>query len=165
MRRLTAALCLAACAAHSQWQPKHYTCHRARAPIQIDGRLDDGAWRKAPWTGWFVAVEGARPPSPRLHTRLKMLWDEQFFYAAAELEEPHVWATLTEHDSVIFHDNDFEVFLNPSGDGRNYFEFEINALNTGWDLFLPKPYREGGKADNSWDIGIAHRRLSEWHAQ
>ena len=63
-----------------------------------------------------------------------------------------VWATLTEHDSVIFRDNDFEVFLNPSGDGRNYFEFEINALNTGWDLFLPKPYREGGKADNSWEI-------------
>jgi hypothetical protein len=81
-----------------------------------------------------------------------MLWDEQFFYVAAELEEPHVWATLTEHDSVIFRDNDFEVFLNPSGDGLNYFEFEINALNTGWDLFLPKPYREGGKADNSWAI-------------
>jgi hypothetical protein len=29
---------------------------------------------------------------------------------------------------------------------------EINALNTGWDLFLPKPYREGGSADNSWEI-------------
>ena len=81
-----------------------------------------------------------------------MLWDDEYLYVAAELEEPHVWATLTEHDSVIFHDNDFEVFLNPSGDGRNYFEFEINALNTGWDLFLPKPYREGGKADNSWEI-------------
>ena len=81
-----------------------------------------------------------------------MLWDDQYLYVAAELEEPHVWATLTEHDSVIFHDNDFEVFLNPSGDGLNYFEFEINALNTSWDLFLPKPYREGGKADNSWDI-------------
>ena len=53
---------------------------------------------------------------------------------------------------MIFHDNDFEVFLNPTGDTRNYFEFEINALNTGWDLFLPKPYREGGKADNSWEI-------------
>ena len=152
MRRLTAALCLAACAAHAQSQPQHYTCHRAGTPLQIDGRLDDASWRKAPWTGWFVDIEGARKPGPRLHTRVKMLWDEQFFYVAAELEEPHVWATLTEHDSVIFHDNDFEVFLNPSGDGRNYFEFEINALNTGWDLFLPKPYREGGKADNSWDI-------------
>jgi Carbohydrate family 9 binding domain-like len=150
--RLTAALCLAACAAHSQSQPRHYTCRRAGTPIQIDGRLDDAAWRNAPWTGWFVDIEGAKKPPPRLHTRVKMLWDDRFFYVAAELEEPHVWATLTEHDSVIFRDNDFEVFLNPSGDGRNYFEFEINALNTGWDLFLPKPYREGGKADNSWDI-------------
>ena len=81
-----------------------------------------------------------------------MLWDDQFFYVAAELREPHVWATLTEHDSVIFHDNDFEVFLNPSGDTNDYFEFEMNALNTGWDLFLPKPYNKGGTADNSWSI-------------
>jgi hypothetical protein len=34
-----------------------------------------------------------------------MLWDDQFFYVAAELAEPHVWATLDIHDSVIFHDN------------------------------------------------------------
>ncbi len=122
--------------------------------------MDDAAWRKAPWTDWFVDIEGAGKPTPRLHTHAKMLWDAQFLYVAAELEEPHVWATLTEHDSVIFHDNDFEVFLNPSGDGRNYFEFEINALNTGWDLFLPKPYREGGKADNSWDIPGLHTAVS-----
>ena len=63
-----------------------------------------------------------------------------------------MWATLTQHDAVIFHDNDFEVFLNPSGDGRNYFEFEINALNTSWDLFLPKPYHEKGVPVNSWEI-------------
>jgi hypothetical protein len=81
-----------------------------------------------------------------------MLWDDTYLYVAAELADPDVWATLTEHDSVIFHDNDFEVFLNPTGDGLNYFEFEINALNTGWDLFLPKPYRQKGKADNSWEI-------------
>jgi hypothetical protein len=81
-----------------------------------------------------------------------MLWDDQYLYIGAEMEEPDVWATLTAHDSVIFHDNDFEVFLNPTGDGLNYFEFEINALNTGWDLFLPKPYDKGGKADNGWEM-------------
>jgi hypothetical protein len=81
-----------------------------------------------------------------------MLWDDDFLYIGAELREPHVWATLTAHDSVIFRDNDFEVFLNPSGDGLNYFEFEMNALNTGWDLFLPKPYKKKGAADNSWEI-------------
>lgn len=81
-----------------------------------------------------------------------MLWDDDFFYIAAELEEPHVWGTLTAHDSVIFHDNDFEVFVDPNGDSHEYFEFEINALNTGWDLFLPKPYKDGGRADNGWEI-------------
>ena len=144
---LCAGLCLA-----SPLAPKHYVCRRAAAALQIDGRTDDAAWAKAAWTDWFVDIQGPPLPKPRFRTRAKMLWDDDYFYVAAELEEPHVWATLTEHDSVIFRDNDFEVFLNPSGDGRNYFEFEINALNTGWDLFLPKPYREGGKADNSWEI-------------
>jgi hypothetical protein len=133
-------------------QPRHYRCTRASSPVRIDGLLDDAAWRKAAWTDDFVDIQGPGHAKPRFRTRVKMLWDDGYFYVGAELEEPHVWATLTEHDSVIFHDNDFELFLNPTGDSRNYFEFEINALNTGWDLFLPKPYREGGSADNSWEI-------------
>ncbi len=133
-------------------EPQHYRCARASAPINVDGRLDDAAWRRASWTKWFVDIEGAAKPRPRFRTRAKMLWDDEYLYIAAELEEPHVWGTLTQHDSVIFRDNDFEVFLNPTGDGLNYFEFEINALNTGWDLFLDKPYRKGGKADNTWEI-------------
>ena len=28
----------------------------------------------------------------------------------------------------------------------------MNALNTGWDLFLNKPYKMHGHADNGWDI-------------
>ena len=132
--------------------PKHYDCTRARSPIQVDGKLGDAAWKGASWSDWFVDIRGGSLPKPRFRTRVKMLWDDDYFYVAAELAEPDVWATLTAHDSVIFHDNDFEVFLNPTGDALNYFEFEINALNTGWDLFLPKPYRQGGKADNGWEI-------------
>ncbi len=52
--------------------------------------------------------------APRFRTRAKVLWDENYLYIAAELEEPHVWATLTNHDfAVIFHDPDFEVFIDP----------------------------------------------------
>lgn len=133
-------------------EPLRYDCVRATAPVTVDGKLDDAAWATAPWTEDFVDIEGDKKPRPRFRTRAKMLWDDVYFYVAAEMEEPHVWATLTEHDSVIFRDNDFEVFLNPSGDGMQYFEFEINALNTGWDLYLPKPYKKQGKADNSWEI-------------
>lgn len=132
--------------------PREYICPRAEAPLRIDGRLNDAAWRRARWSEEFVDIEGAARPAPRFRSRFKMVWDDEYLYVGAELEEPDVWATLTEHDSVIFHDNDFEVFFDPGGKGVEYFEFEINALNTGWDLFLPKPYRLGGKADNGWEI-------------
>jgi hypothetical protein len=133
-------------------EPRHYICPRADAPLKIDGRLDDPAWRTARWTEDFVDVEGLAKPRPRFRTRAKMLWDDDYFYVAAEMEEPHVWATLTNHDAVIFQDPDFEVFIDPDGDTLEYYEFEINALNTGWDLFLNKPYRHGGKARNDWEI-------------
>lgn len=132
--------------------PLAYDCFYTATPIHIDGRLDDPAWAKAPWTSDFVDIEGDLKPRPRFRTRAKMLWDNDNLYIAAELEEPDVHGTLTEHDSVIFHDNDFEIFIKPLPATPSYYEFEINALNTGWDLFLPKPYKAGGQADNSWNI-------------
>ncbi len=132
--------------------PLAYRCNYTPRPIVIDGRLDDEQWQRAPWTSDFVDIEGASKPTPRFRTRSKMLWDDKYLYIAAELEEPDVHATLTAHDSVIFHDDDFEVFLKPLPESPSYYEFEMNALNTGWDLFLSKPYKLGGKADNSFDI-------------
>ena len=146
------ATCLLLLQATAPEPPKHYEAHHALTPINIDGKLDDPSWQTAPWTDLFLDIEGAAHPKPRFKTRAKILWDDQYLYLAADLDEPHLWATLTQHDSVIFRDNDFEVFLNPTGDSLNYFEFEMNALNTGWDLFLPKPYRRQGKPDNGWEI-------------
>jgi hypothetical protein len=81
-----------------------------------------------------------------------MLWDATHLYIAAELEEPHVWGTLTRRDDVIFYDNDFEVFIDPDGDHHLYGELEVNALGTEWDLLLVRPYRDGGPAINGWTM-------------
>ena len=132
--------------------PRGYVCYRSDTPPVIDGRLDDPVWERAPWTDDFVDIEGDRQPKPQLRTRVKMLWDDRYFYIAADLVEPHLWATLREHDSVIFHDNDFEFFIDPNGDNHEYYEFEMNALNTTWDLLLTRPYRDGGKPVNNWEI-------------
>ena len=131
---------------------KTYRCSRAPEPITIDADLSKPVWQHASWTDDFVDIEGDLRPRPSLRTRARMLWDDDCFYVAAEMEEPHVWATLRERDSVIFHDNDFEVFLNPTCSVRNYYELEVNALNTVWDLLLRRPYRLGGKADSAWCI-------------
>lgn len=129
-----------------------YSCFRASGPIAIDGKADEASWMEAPWTADFQDIEGTAKPKPRFRTRAKMLWDDNYFYIAAELEEPNVWGTLTNHDSVIFHDPDFEVFIDPDGDRHNYYEFEMNALNTTWDLLLRKAYIDGGPAVNEWEI-------------
>jgi hypothetical protein len=125
--------------------PKSYRCHRVDHVIQVSGTGDDPAWKLAPWTDDFVDIEGDKKPLPRFRTRAKMLWDNQFLYVYAELEEPDVWATLTRKNSIIYHDNDFEVFMDPDGGGENYYEYEMNALNTIWELTLPKRYSFGGR--------------------
>jgi hypothetical protein len=134
------------------WNPEHYICYRTDSPITIDGKPDEATWSKAAWTSDFVDIEGASRPTPRFQTRAKMLWDDRYFYVAATMEEPDVWGTLTERDAVIYHDNDFEVFIDPDGDTHKYYELEINALGTEWDLFLVTPYRDGGPALTGWDI-------------
>lgn len=137
--------------------PERYVCHRAAGPIVIDGHLNEPSWKRAPWTKLFVDIEGNLKPLPRFGTRAMMLWDDDYFYIAADLEEPDVWGTLTKRDSVICLDNDFEVFIDPDGDTDRYMEFEINPLNTAWDLYLPKPYNKGGTADHDWDfVGVRH---------
>lgn len=132
--------------------PKGYVCFAAgKAPL-LDGKLDDDCWKAAPWTDDFVDIEGDKKAKPAHRTRAKMCWDDKALYIAAEITEPHVWATLTEHDAVIFHDPDFEVFLDPNGDNHLYGELELNARNTTWDLLLTKPYKDGGRAVNAWEI-------------
>jgi hypothetical protein len=135
-----------------EFSPKSYICYKSSLPITIDGKMNEPGWQQAEWTDYFVDIEGSAKPIPRFQTRVKMLWDEKYFYVTAEIKEPDIWATLTKRDAVIFYDNDFEVFIDPDGDTHQYYEFEMNALNTVWDLFLTKPYRDDGTAVNAWDI-------------
>ncbi len=134
------------------WAPRSYVAYRTDRPLTIDGRLSEPAWQAATWTEDFLDIEGPSKPVPRFRTRAKLLWDTTNLYIGAELSEPDVWATLTERDAVIFRDNDFEVFIDPDGDTQSYYELEVNALGTAWDLFLPKAYRDEGHAVNGWDI-------------
>lgn len=130
---------------------EQYVVYRTETPLQIDGIADEPAWQQANWSADFRDIEGDKKPQPLSRTRVKMLWDENNLYVYAELEEPHIWAYYTDQDQIVYHENDFEVFIDPDGDGYNYFEFEVNAQNTLFDLFLPMPYRNGGIPLISWN--------------
>lgn len=144
---------LSSVAQNYKFTPPKYVCYRATQPIEIDGEIYGGEWDKAPWSGEFLDIRGDEyPVKPKYPTRMKMMWDDKNLYIAAELIEPHIWGTLRQRDTVIYYDNDFEVFIDPDGDTHNYFEFEINALGTEWDLMMTKPYRAGGTFINGFDM-------------
>ena len=123
-------------------RPREYAALKLDAPLTLDGDLSKPEWRDVPWTSEFVDISTST--APRLRTRSKLRWDDTFLYVAAELEEPQLWATLTQHNSVIFQDNDFEIFVDANATTWGYKEFEMNALNTTWDLMLNRPYGDGG---------------------
>jgi cellulose/xylan binding protein with CBM9 domain len=120
-----------------------YDCPRTPAAPNLDGTLTDPAWDVAPWTTDFVPITGSGP-APRFRSRAKLMYDDEYLYVGGQLEEPHVWSTMREKNTKLFHENNFELFLDPDGDGQNYYEFEINPLGTIWELTLPKPYVDGG---------------------
>lgn len=132
--------------------PRQYLCHETQLPIVIDGLLDDAPWVSAPWSSPFVDIEGPDKMPPGYLTQMRMVWSQDYLYVCAMLMESHLWGTMKKRDSVIYYDNDFEVFIDPDGDNHQYYELEINALGTEWDLRLEKPYRDGGPAIDSWDI-------------
>ncbi|MGM0506110.1 MAG: carbohydrate-binding family 9-like protein [Bacteroidota bacterium] len=135
------------------FDPHTYVVYRTDQPLNIDGRIDEEIWEEAEWTEKFVDIEGELKPLPRFDTRVKMLWDEEYFYFAAELEEPHVWATMTERNSPVMHENNFEIFIDPNGSTHNYWELQINALETVWDHFLLSPrMRHRSRNLKNWNM-------------
>ena len=134
-----------------------YTCYRTRTPLIVDGHLTEPAWSKAPRSPRFVDM--ATGDAAVLDTRAAALWDDDNLYIGFWVEEPFVEAHLTERDSLIFMENDVEVFIDG---GDCYYEFEINALNTVYEVFFiwQDAYQRGSRFDvPEFDL-IARQALS-----
>ncbi len=119
----------------------HYTAYRVRESIKVDGRLDEACWKSASRSPRFIDIITGKAA---LHdTRAALLWDGQYLYIGYWVEEPDVQATLTERDSLIYQNNDVELFI-AGKDG--YYELEINALNTIYEVFFiwEDAYKKGG---------------------
>lgn len=119
----------------------HYTARRVAEPPRIDGKLDEESWRLAPRSPRFVDLITGQPT---IHdTRAAVLWDDTNLYVGFWVEEPFVQATLTERDSLVWTENDIEIFIA----GKDaYYEFELNPLGTIYEAMFvwEDAYERGG---------------------
>lgn len=115
----------------NEGEAARYMAYRTGQTIDIDGRLDESVWQKAPWSSRFVDIlTGGRT----IHgTHAAVVWDDANLYIAFRVEEPFIHAKYTNRNDPIYYDNDVEVFIA----GRDaYYEFEINAFNTTYEVFF-----------------------------
>jgi hypothetical protein len=135
--------------------PTHFECRWAEGPIQIDGKADEPAWKQAqvidhfylPWLG-----DKARPA--RTATRARLLWNEDFLYFFAEMEDSDLYADVTEHDGMTWDNDVFELFFQPDAKKPGYYEFQVNAAGTIMDMYLPR--RGAGGYQRFKSDGVFH---------
>src|SRR5262249_28107223 len=69
-------------------------CRWATGPIQIDGKLDEAAWKNAQLIKDFAVYWQGRPA--KTQTQARLLWDDRFLYFGAEMEDSDLYADVTE---------------------------------------------------------------------
>jgi len=118
---------------------KHYDCQKITSPIEIDGNLDKTAWYQAVKSPRFVDMVTGIPGF--LDTRCACLWDDHYLYVGFWIEEPNVCARYRNRDDRVYLENDVEIFI---GGDECYYEFQINALGTIYEVFYiwQNAYRE-----------------------
>ncbi|MFK7935255.1 MAG: carbohydrate-binding family 9-like protein [Saprospiraceae bacterium] len=123
---------------------RDYSAHKITDSIIIDGNIEKPIWQNAEWSKRFVDM--VTGDAGMYHTQTAILWNDSHLYIAFQAEEPFVEAKLTERDSIIFLENDLEVFIDG---GDCYYELEVNAANTIYEVFFiwKDAYQRGGKFD------------------
>jgi hypothetical protein len=121
-----------------------YQANKINTTIEIDGNINKPIWKNATWSKRFVDM--VTGDAGMYNTQTAILWNESHLYIAFKAEEPFVEAKLTERDSIIFLENDLEVFIDG---GDCYYELEINAANTIYEVFFvwKDAYTKGSKFD------------------
>ena len=116
-----------------------FECRWADKPIVIDGKGSDPAWKHAqtidhfyvPWLG-----KDARPAKTK--TKAKLLWDREYLYFFADMEDSDLYADIKEHDGMLWNNDVFELFFKPSDNQPGYYEFQVNPAGAVLDMFLPR---------------------------
>jgi hypothetical protein len=110
-------------------------CRWAPDRIRLDGVLDEKAWGRAQAIAQF-AVPGQKRKAASA-TTARLLWDGDYLYFSAEMDDRDLYAHVTEDQGMTWTDDVFELFFKPAADKLPYYEFQVNAANARLELFFP----------------------------
>jgi hypothetical protein len=131
------------------------TIQRARGPIVVDGDLSDEGWRGATRIDrWYETQPGDNTP-PKVSNVGYLTYDDKFFYAAFEFEDPDpsaFRAPYTDRDNIGNGLNDYGgILLDPRNTGSTGFFFVVSPHNVQYDSITDDSSGENSSPDFFWD--------------
>jgi hypothetical protein len=123
---------------------------RTQDSINIDGLLDDPAWRDAAQIDIDKETSPGENIAARVKTTAYLVEDGEYLYVAFDARDPDpkaIRAYLRDRDSA-WYDDSVGIVLDSYGDERRAFEFFANALGVQMDLTNDDINQ---REDDSWD--------------
>ncbi|MEM9293994.1 MAG: DUF5916 domain-containing protein [Acidobacteriota bacterium] len=130
---------------------QHFQVQPSTGPIEIDGRLDDLAWKDALEIDLAWETDPADNAPADIETRCWLTFDAQNVYVAFRAEDPDpsgIRARLADRDTV-FSDEFVGVIFDTFNDQRRGLQFFVNPLGVQIDALLDEV---SGGEDESWDV-------------
>ena len=113
--------------------------------IKIDGDLSEPAWQAATAASDFTLVLDTSMKA-QFQTAVSALYDKDNLYIAMVCQEPNVDRLVKlgeKRDETAYSDDRVEVLLDPSGEGKDVYDFSLTAGNVQYDakcLTYTKPF-------------------------
>ena len=134
--------------------PSTLPIQRAAGAIAVDGSLDDPGWQGiSPIETWYETNPGDNVP-PKVKNRGYLSYDDKFFYAAFEFEDPApktIRAPLGDRDNVPSYTDYGGVILDTRNTGKTAILFLANARGIQYDAVTDDSSGEDSSPDYYWD--------------
>ncbi|MHC4872907.1 MAG: DUF4838 domain-containing protein [Planctomycetota bacterium] len=137
--------------------------------IKIDGDVSEEVWQKC--KAVTLSPFQAKEEKEKINTVVKAALKGEMLYLAVICDEPKMEETSSEklpHDSfAIFKESGVEIFLNPSGDRKKYYQIIFTPEGSFTDLAAEK-IGSSQKLDKTWDSGAEYafrKHKSGWTAE
>jgi len=115
--------------------------------IRVNGTADEDAWTNAPRYGLKPLTQKS---APKVLTDVQFLYGKKNLYVSINCRDDLVdkmqYMKRPADDTKIWQDSSIEIFLNPSGDRRTYYQMILNPAGSFSDLQISAP----GQYDYSW---------------
>ncbi|MHB1157737.1 MAG: DUF4838 domain-containing protein [Phycisphaerales bacterium] len=127
--------------------------HRTTMPSEASGLPPPAAW-KVPWQS-MVSVSAKHPTE--VGGRFKVLYDADFLYLLAQLDEPLMDRSATaadrkDDDTDLWHDNDIEIMIDPHDKDGTTYQLMVNDRGRLADL-----QQKFGLQSVAWNSGAKLR--------